>query len=297
MKRTFLCLSLVLSGVVYSSIARTETKLLGFETSRLSQTAGTGVASLLINESTVLNPAAIAFFKDSTLYYQRTTQELDDKSEDRVGNFKDGLSEFYSISDTTTSLKGSFSYLYLNNAGGKRKKLSLSSAAPIGAKTAMGFIISRVEEESEIVDGEYTQITAGAIHNVTQNLILGFTYVDPARAVGEYSHYTLGIQYRFNEFFTLMGDAGSGDVANPEKSSFNRLAFQVAATERLFLRYGISYDRYTALKTVGYGLSWVGPKFAIELAIKREEKTPGIDEQLLEGEELTTSSLGITALF
>ena len=297
MKRTFLCLNLVLTGVFYSSLAFSEAKLLKFETARLSQVAGTGVASLLINESTILNPAAIAFFKDSTLYYQRTTEELDEKSDERAGNFKEGLSEFYSISDTTTSLKGSFSYLYLNNADGKRKKVSLSGGAPIGAKTALGLIISRVEEESEIQDGDYTQITVGAIHNVTQNLILGFTYVDPARAVGEYSHYTVGVQYRFNEYFTVMGDAGSGDVANPDKSSFNRLALQIAATERLFFRYGISYDRFTTLKTVGYGLSWVGPKFALELAIKREESVPGMNEQIYDGEELTTSSLGITAFF
>ena len=112
MKRTILCLSLAIIGVFYSPLSYSDAKLLPFETARLSQTAGAGVASLLINESTILNPAAIVFFKDSTLYYQRTTDELDEKSDDRTSNFKDGLSEFYSISDTTTQLKGSFSYLY-----------------------------------------------------------------------------------------------------------------------------------------------------------------------------------------
>lgn len=297
MKRTIRVLSLALSGVFYSSLGYSGTKLLEFETARLSQTAGTGVASLLINESTILNPAAISFFKDSTLYYQRTTQELDEKSDDRLGDYKDGLSEFYSVSDTTTSLKGSFSYLYQNNKNGKRKRISLSSAAPIGNTSSVGLIVSRVEEDSIVIDEEYTQIVIGGIHNVSKNFILGFVYHDPAREVGEYSFYTFGMQYRFNEFFAFMGDIGSGDVKNPEKTSFNRMALQIAATERLFFRYGISYDRFTGLKTIGYGLSWVGPKFALEFALKNDKPVSGRSEQLISGEELTTTSFGITALF
>lgn len=286
-------LLLFIVGLISSPIL--SAKLLEFETSRLSQTAGTGAATLLINESTLLNPAAIAFFRDSTVYYQRTSTELDEQSNERVGNFKDGLSEFYSISDTTTSLKGSFSYLYQNEAAGNRKRIALSSAAHISEKSALGVIISHTEEETEIEDGDYIQITIGAISNITNDLILGFVYTDPALVISEYSNYVFGVQYRFSEYFTVMADAGSGDVRNPDKSSFTRAALQISATDRLFLRYGVSHDKFNGTKGVGYGLSWVGPKFALEYSIKNEKRVPGSSAQLFEDEEFITTSLGITA--
>lgn len=288
---------LTIVGLLLSGIGQSFAKLERFETARLTQTAGAGVASVLINESTILNPAAITFFKDSTLYYQKTTTELVDKDSTRAGSYKEGLSEFYSISDTTSAAKGSFSYLYQNDQSGKKKKISLSSAAPVAKNTALGFILSHNEEESDVEDGEYTQIDIGLLHIISERLTLGFVYHDPQRIAPDYSFYSLGIQFQFNEYFTAMGDVGSGDVANPSKQGFNRFAFQISASKRLFLRYGISHDKLTGLKTNGYGLSWVGPKFAIELARKSSERIPGGSSLLIGGETNETTSLGLTGFF
>lgn len=297
MRLTIMVLACAVIGLIESVTLDAHASLSRFETARLTQTAGTGVASLLINESTILNPAAITFFKDSTFYYQRSTNELSEKDSARVGNIKEGLTEFYSISDTTTAAKGSFSYLYKNDAAGKKKRIALSSAAPIGRSTALGFILSHNEEESAVKDDDYTQIDIGLIHNVSEKLILGFVYLDPQRLVPEYSYYAFGAQFTFNEYFTVMGDIGSGDVANPEKSGFSRAAFQISATKRLFLRYGISHDKLTGLDSIGYGLSWVGPKFALELATKNSESIPGMRDKYMEGEVFTTTSFGLTAFF
>ena len=46
-----------------------------FETTRLKSTAGAGVASLLIDESTILNPAPMAFFNLASFYIQRSDQK------------------------------------------------------------------------------------------------------------------------------------------------------------------------------------------------------------------------------
>lgn len=280
-------------GLISSPIV--SAKLLKFETSRLLQTAGAGAATLLINESSILNPASIAFFNNSTLYYQKTTTDLEKKSDERGANYKDGLNEFYSISDTTTALRGSFSYLYQNEAEGKRKRIALSSAALINKRTSIGLIISHSEEETEIEDGEYVQFTVGGIHNATENLILGFVYTDPSIEISEYSEYVFGLQFKLNQYLTVIADAGSGDVENPEKSAFTKTALQISATERLFFRYGISHDKFNGTKGVGYGFSWVGPKFAIEYALKNERRIPGRLNQLFEEEEFITTSIGITA--
>ena len=280
-----------------NSYAVTKQKLKPFETTRLTQTGGAGVASLLINESTILNPASIHFFKDSTMYYQRTSEKLKEESDSRAGNYKDGLSEFYNISDTTNALKGAFSYVYQNGDAGKRRRFSLSSAGAIGEKTAVGLSLAYIHERTEIKRGNYTQVTLGLTHNASKNLIFGFTYTDPLISISEYSNYQAGVQYVLSHNFTFMVDAGSGDVKNPKRTAFTKAALQVEATKSLFFRYGIFHDKFNGEKGAGYGVSWVGPKFAIDLALKDSKRVSGKISNLLSDERLQTFSFGITGLF
>ena len=282
---------------VFTAHTHARAKLLPFETARLSQAAGAGAASLLINESTVLNPAAINFFNDSTIYYQRNTEELVKESPERQVGLKDGLSEFYNISDTSSGLKGAFSYVYQNESAGKRRRFALSSAGAIGKKTALGFTAAYIHERSEIKRGTYTQLTFGVTHHVSESLILGFVYVDPTIEISEYSNYRLGLQYKMNQYLTILMDAGSGDVKNPEKSGFTKVAAQIEATDSFFLRYGVFHDKFSGEKGFGYGLSWVGPKFAIEFSLKESTSTPGRFAVLLADEKLRRISFGVTGLF
>lgn len=283
--------------LTYSGIVAAKPKMQEFQSTRLMQTAGAGVASLLINEGTLLNPAAVSFFTDSTIYYQKSSIELHDSAKDRSFDYNTGNSEFYNITDTTTKMKGGFSYLYQREEFGSRKTMALSSSVVTSKQTSIGFIYKYTDEDSLIRDEKYDQYTISAIYNHSKDFIIGFVYVDPTISIPEYSHYTFGVQYRFNPFITVIGDIGSGDMKNSEKSSFTKFAVQISPTERVFLRYGIFHDKFSNYKGIGYGISWVGPKFAFDYAIKTSEILSESTDELLTDESLVETSMGITLLF
>jgi hypothetical protein len=268
-----------------------------FHSTRRMQTGGAGVASLLINEGTLLNPASVSFFTDSTLYFQKSNTDLQDTDPNRNFKYNNGRSEFYNITDTTTSLKGGMSYLYQREEFGSRKRLALSSSIVVSKKASVGFIYKYTDEDSLIKDDKYHQYTLSGIYNYSKDFILGFVYVDPANSIPEYSHYILGIQYRFNPFITVIADFGSGDMKNSEKKSLSKFAVQVSPTERLYLRYGMFHDKFTNYKGIGYGVSWVGPKFAFDYAIKTSEIISESADEMLADESLVETSMGITVLF
>ncbi|MBF0367814.1 MAG: hypothetical protein HQK50_19760, partial [Oligoflexia bacterium] len=67
-----------------ATLEKKQKKIHDFETTYLQSTAGTGVGSLLMDESAILNPASISFFNLSSFYLQRTTTDFkDDKSTDQ----------------------------------------------------------------------------------------------------------------------------------------------------------------------------------------------------------------------
>jgi len=272
-------------------------KISSFKSTRLIQTGGTGVASLLMNEATLLNPASATFFTQSTLSYQRDSIELNEKSSERSGSFKNGLNEFYNITDTANSTKGAFSYLHQNERAGRRKRLALSSSFPISKKSSAGIIYKYTDEKSDIRDEVYHEFTVGFFHIQTSNLSFGFIYDDPQIKISEYSKYSFGTQYALNKYITLMLDAGSGDVKNPSRKSFTKYAIQLAASERLFFRYGKFNSKFDNNDGIGYGLSWVGPKFSIDIA--REESSPLEEKEsfLNDGEKLVNTSFSLSALF
>lgn len=283
--------------LICSSTANAKPKMQEFQSTRLMQTAGAGAASLLINEGTLLNPAAVSFFTDSTLYYQKSNIELYDSAVERNFDYNTSNSEFYNITDTTTSLKGGFSYLYQREEFGTRKRIALSSSIVTSKQTSIGFIYKYTDEDSLIKSEKYDEYTISALYNYSRDFILGFVYVDPTINISEYSHYTIGAQYRFNPFITIIGDIGSGDMKNSEKTSFTKFAVQISPTERVFLRYGMFHDKFTNYKGIGYGISWVGPKFAFDYAIKTSEILSESTDELLADESLVETSMGITILF
>ena len=184
MTQRFLLITTIL---FYSHLAISEVKPRNFQTTRLMQSGGAGVGSLLLNEATVLNPATSAFFTTSTIYYQKDKVELNDKESDRGYNFDDGMNEFVNITDTSAALKGAFSYLYQNEEFGKRKWLALSGASPLTKTSSLGITYRYIDEESNIRDEKFSQVVVGLIINQSENLTIGFTYVDPTIVESHYS--------------------------------------------------------------------------------------------------------------
>lgn len=292
------CYFLILITIVFnSSFSIAGAKLKEFESTRTMQTANAGVGSILINETTLLNPASIAFIGESTMYYQKNTTNLDDKSTNRPGNYKEGRSEFLSFSDTTTPLKGGFSYLYQNEEYGKRTRYALSSAGNITKTTSFGISYKYTDEVSEIIEDSYHQFTLGFTHILNEDIVFGLVIVDPQRKIEQYSHFTLGFQYNLNPFISFMADVGSGDNKNTDKESFSRYALQINSFKYFFFRTGRFHDKFNNIRGFSYGLSWVGPKFAIDYAIKNSELISETSEELFKGEQLVETSFAISALF
>jgi hypothetical protein len=287
---TFLSFNLVFLSSSYAFIS-------DYETARVQSSAGAGVASLLINESTVLNPASIAFFKQSTFYYQKGEHSLNDKNRLRNNDFKNGNDEFISFADTSSPINGGFSYQYQNLESGKRIRYAASFSNNLSKDSAFGLIYRYTDEKSDIIDDTYHQAVIGYSKIFTEKVSFGFTIVDPVHTVSEYFHYTAGVQYAFNEFFTAIADIGSGDVQNPDKSGFTKLALQVQSFRQLFIRYGQFHDQYKNFKGSSYGISWVGPKISLDYAYKSSEKISSVSDTLLNNEKIIETSFGLTVLF
>lgn len=259
--------------------------------------AGAGSAAMLVNESTILNPSSIVFSKSSTLSVDRAKQSLNQRSDDRSGSFKEGLHEGILITDTSSVIRGGVNYIYQNEKAGKRTTYSASLASTFTPNTAFGFILKNNTENSATVDDEYIQLDFGYTHILQENLILALVVDDFQQKVSDYFQYTIGVFYTLNEFIDIMADIGSGDVENREKESFNKWAIQVQSFERVFLRYGRFHDKLTNTTGQAYGVSWVGPKFSLDYALKISENIGNNSDMLFDDEQISESSFALTVLF
>ncbi|MEE2671204.1 MAG: hypothetical protein VYA54_05810 [Bdellovibrionota bacterium] len=272
--------------------------ILPYETTQLKSQSGAGVASLLTNEATFFNPASIVFTNQSTFLYGRNSIELEDKSDLRDRDYKEGLTESFILVDSSTSLKGGFNYIYQNQATGKKRSYNLSMAAPISKRSAAGFVISHNEEDSLLYRNKiYTQIDFGYTQVIKEGLTYGFVVDDITFVNSEYFKYTAGIFYSFNKFVDLIADVGSGDMLNRDKKSFNKWALQIQAHDGVFLRYGRFYDRSLGFKGSSYGVTWVGPKLVLDYAIKNSEKISEDSDIVFKEEQFIENSLALTVLF
>ena len=267
------------------------------ETTRLKSMGGAGVASILINEAPILNPASVVFFNSSTFHYQQSKEELNDISSDRVNSYENGHKELAIITDTSSGLRGGFAYEFQNVHAGKRKQFSLSFARNIGKKSGFGVAYKHNEEDSVVTNRKYSQMIIGGTHIRSKDLTIGFNIMDPLQSEPEYFSYTIGAQYTIKDKINLIADIGSGDVKNYEDYGFNKICIQLEAFESLFIRYGRFHDLHLNEKGNSFGFSWTGPKLALDYAIKSSEIISENSDTLLKGEKLLDSSIGLTLLF
>ena len=290
-------IALIITLLCLSAISNAKSQLRDPETTRMISMGGAGVASILIDEAPIFNPASIIFFNQSTLRYQQTREELQDKSKDRTSSFEKGSNELLVLTDTSSAMKGGFAYSYQNTNAGKRKQFSLSFANNLGKKSGVGIGIKHSEEESNITNRTYDQIIIGGTHLHNKKLIFGFNIVDPVQVVDEYFSYRIGAQYTVSSTITLVGDIGSGDTKNFNKEMFTLLSVQLQTFESLFLRYGKFHNKMLNEKGQSFGFSWQGPKLALDYAVKSSEFISEESDTLLTDEKLLETSLGLTLLF
>ena len=280
----------------YKSVAQVR----DFETTRLQSSSGAGVASILVNETAVLNPAPIVFIPISSFYYQKGTSNLDSKSEKRVKNYSDGSSQMYLISDSTSQLKGTFSYQGQDENRFSRKRFTSSIASNLGKKSAIGVLYRYTVDDDKVLDEEnkFHQAVFGFTHIHSERLSLGGIIVDPFLANKKDAKVVLGFQYNLTENFLLILDGGANFNEKPHKNTLYKGAFQVNFFKDLYLRIGQYRDKTTKLKGSSWGISWIGPRLSLEYAYKTSEVLEDFaDQYLYKGEQFIESSLSLALVF
>ena len=277
-----------------------------FETTRLKSTAGTGVGSVLISESAVLNPAPLAFFNFSTLFVQRTTMDMTSESS-QVGisdnEFSDRSSGVNLIAaDAKGKIKGAFSYLTQTEGNWNRKRLSAALARPVGPKSSLGLIFHHTEDVPEFkLKGEKqksNQLVFGAMHAINSDMTLGVIITDPAKSVPGATKAIVGIQYVAKNIISIMFDGGADYTSDKiSETLIYRGGLQVKFFADLFIRAGLSEDMGLKEKATGIGLGWSGPKLIIDLALKSTKATASNAPLLADGQTVKETSFSLTYRF
>lgn len=265
-------------------------------TTRLISTNGAGVASILLNESTILNPASAYFFSQSTFLFQKGTRAHQNSSEDRSIKYATGSNHLYSVSDTSSPLKGGLSLHKQSENGFERTRFASSAAALIGKDTSLGIIYRYTQEEDRDDTDTFHQGIIGLTHIYSKDLTLGLRLKDPFKSKRYDDSFTAGIQYSLIGTLQLILDYETRLLEDFNKESSTKAAIQAALTESFFMRYGKESNSLQKYDANAWGLSWIGPKLSLEFATrtityKKESGDFFKDEQIVE------SSLNFSLVF
>lgn len=271
--------------------------IIDIDTTRLKGTSGAGVGSVLLNEAAILNPASIAFHSNSSLYYQRDGSSLEKQSADRSPKFKEGLRELVVISDTSSSIKGGFSFEKSKVDQSKRFRVTSSSSAAIGKSTSIGFLLKYTEDKYEVSHKTYTQLDLGIMHIFSEKLSFGTVFTDPGKASNEDPKITSGIQYNIFSNFDLILDGGFSYQKKPEENSFQRMALQLRVFDSLFLRSSRFHDKIQNTQGTSWGISWVGPKLSLDYAYRTSSNIDEDESFLYDKEKFIENSIALVLVF
>lgn len=260
-------MSLFLTLVVFAS-SYSYAKVHDYETARLQSTAGAGVASVLMNEATILNPAPIAFFNTAALYFQKSDA---DYSEDRgrLGNinYEDEAQAFIGA-DAKGNVKGSISYIKQQEGDDKRERISAAIGKNIGPKSSMGVAYRHTKDfDTADIENKYGEIVVGVFHAVSPEFTLGATAKNPFDK-DQSSLITIGSQYVYKGFIALIFDTGADYKEDLSDSLLYKAAIQFKFFKDFYLRAGTFNDKSLGEKGNGVGFSWVGPRLVVDLAYK-----------------------------
>ena len=248
-----------------------------FETTRLKSTGGSGIASILMDEASLLNPASVAFFQASSIYLQKGGGEFKTESgipQSQVGQaaLGDKLNSLALIaSDGNNKLSGSVSFIQQREGDAKRRQWGLASASAIGSKTALGFTsILQKDELPHKARIKRWHFNIGILHALDENLSIGLVALDPWKRNDPLpqANLILGMQYVYQRSIAIMFDVGSNFYQNLNDYLVARGAIQLKVLKDLFLRVGAFDDRGKQERGSGIGIGWAGPKLVFELAIK-----------------------------
>ena len=271
----------------------------GMETTRLQSTSGAGVASPLVNEAAFLNPASIVFIPSAVFYYQQGKSGIQNQDTNKPSNLSDGSNEAYLVSDSSGQLKGTFSYQKQAENQFKRERFTSSFASSYGKRTAIGVIYRYTTDEDSILDKKkkFHQGVLGITHILSESLSIGGVLIDPFISNKEDARIIGGLQYSLFSSIIFIFDYGVNFNDNPNENDLIRGAFQMNFFKDIFLRVGKYNDRANGLSGDSWGLSWIGPRLALEYAFKSSEVISEKTDYLRKEERIIESSLSLALIF
>ncbi len=256
--------------VIYSTIftfiftASANSPFKDLETTRLMSTAGTGIASPLMEESIVLNPASVGFYSTSAMYYQK-----DDNQLNRPQNLTTRSTHAFMMSEAKGAGGGTLSYERQIVGMDTRHHFGLSMARPVSEKTSMGVNFSYI---NDTYDSKKTIVTKkahlGVMTAVSPNLTTGLVISDPTGKIQKDSHIDIGVQYVWERHIYFMFDSGTDYKKDLASNISYRGAMQFTVFSDFLIRMGAFWDQAKKLKGTGLGAAWVGPKLSIQFALK-----------------------------
>jgi hypothetical protein len=289
------CLSLTLS------LGYAKTSLHQLETTRLKSTAGAGAGSILLEEATVLNPAAMAFYQSSSLYFQKSGMDIEAENDPYKRTSKDSGSTSFIVTDAKGGVKGSLAYYQQTEGFNEQKQISLGMAMPTGKASALGVSFSHrmltlSDDGASQVEQKFNQFNFGASHVVSKNVSLGLVVIDPLKKTKNETKAIVGMQYSFENFISLITDIGADYNEDPAESLLYRAALQFRIFEDFFLRFGTFRDYDKEETGSGMGLSWVQPKLSVDLAMKNSKTEKNIEKEI-EAEKFKETSFSLSYRF
>lgn len=275
-----------------------------FQTTRLMSTAGTGVASILSTEAALLNPAASAFFKESTFSYQSFRTALQNRQDARDAASDDFPKSNRSwgafMADHTGPIKGGVAYLVQDENSFGRERIVLHGAAPMGATSAVGVSYNYVRDiRPKKYSDRYKihhQASIGITQIIDEDTILALVIQDPTRTTPGEERAIAGFQYSLADRFTIMGDIGAQFTKDVQSKYMWMGAIQLNIFSDFFLRFGQFYDNINKFKGTGWGVGWIGPRFGVEFAQRYSEQFDS-GYYIYEDEKIVDTSLSAILKF
>ncbi|MCY4524242.1 MAG: hypothetical protein OXB84_05850 [Halobacteriovoraceae bacterium] len=251
-------------------------RIIGFETTRLKSTSGAGVGALLLDEATVLNPAPLAFFNLSSIYFQRNKMEITNYDPALPSSPPESRHTGFILSDTSDSMKGSASYIKMQQEFNKRKRIAGSLAFASGENFAIGTTFRIIEDEIS-TDGisvqkkKYKQMVFGLTHLRSRNFSLGLVVIDPFKKNPLDTRILIGMQYDFADFIFFLLDLGA-DYNHPLSDTvLYRTALKIRILDDLLFRFGVYEDKGLKERGNSMGISWVQPRLSFDFALKNRK--------------------------
>lgn len=243
---------------------------LDFRTTWLKSTAGIGVASVLMDESTILNPAPIGFYQVGSFYFQKGSLEQQNTSTAGPSNNSKVDELGFIVSDSKGPVGGSFSYHKQEFTEQKAERFGASLGYPIQESTAIG--LSYTIDKQKYTESQKTYIF-GVTHAVSPEFTAGATLKGAALNPKDNSEALIGLQYSYKNFITLIGDLGANYRQDLNGTSIYGAAIQFKLFKDIFLRTGYKENNFLKLRENGVGIGWVSPKLVFNMAYNTQRRT------------------------